>query len=268
MMRLLKPLAVAVALGYAGICAFLYLAQDSMLYYPSAEITSADAEVLFLPSDGLSIKVWRAGNGANALLYFGGNGENVANNIPRFAGLYESSTVYFMNYRGFGGSDGEPDEVGFYNDAAALFDFVSSRHANVSIIGRSLGSGVATWLAAERPVSRLVLVTPFDSVEKVASRNYPFVPISLLLRDKYRSIDRVDRISAPVLILVADQDVVVPHAHTMALASQFPPSQLRLRTIDSSNHRSIARSPSYAAALEEFLAPALESSAQSRSSAQ
>lgn len=267
MTRFLKPLVVFLTLGYLGICAFLYVAQDSMLYYPSSNVTNADAAVFILSSEGLSIKVWRAGTGENALLYFGGNGENVANNIPRFAPLYESSTVYFMNYRGFGGSDGEPDEHGFYRDAAALYDLVSSNHANVSIIGRSLGSGVATWLAAERPVDKLVLVTPFDSVESVASRNYPFVPVSLLLRDKYRSIDRVQQISAPVLILVADHDVVVPHAHTMALASQFPPTQLRLRTIDNSDHRSISRSPSYVAAIEEFLTPAQEGSAQSQLSA-
>lgn len=257
MIRSLLPLLLIAAFAYGGLCAYLFAAQDTLLYFPTAEVHSDDAEALGFENDGETLKVWKVGEGRNALLYFGGNAENVAYGAEEFAGLLPDTAVYLHNYRGYGGSSGEPDEAAFYSDAVVLFDRLSERHAEISVIGRSLGSAVATWLAAKRPVSRLVLVTPFDSIASVAKEIYPLAPVDLLLRDQYRSIDYVPEITAPVLVLVADDDRVIPYRNTMALVSRFPPSQLRVRTISNSNHNTISRSPAYVEALREFLQPSL-----------
>lgn len=255
--RGMRGLLLMLLLAYGGMCAWLYAAQDELLYFPTAEVHSARAETLQLRNDGETLKVWKVGEGSHALIYFGGNAENVAYNIPAFADMLPDTAVYLHNYRGYGGSSGVPDEAAFYSDAALLFDEIRGQHDSISVVGRSLGSGVASWLAAERPVARLVLVTPFDSVASVAQRAYPFAPVGLLLRDKFVSVDYVSRIEAPVLVLAAEDDGIVPRSNTMALVDRFPPQQVRLRTIDGTTHNSISRSPDYASALREFLQPPL-----------
>ncbi len=255
--RGIPGLLLMLLLAYGGMCAWLYAVQDGLMYFPTAEVQSRSAEALELRNDGETLKVWKVGDGSNALLYFGGNAENVAYSIPAFAGLLPDTAVYLHNYRGYGGSSGEPGESAFYSDAALLFDEIRGRHDSVSVVGRSLGSGVASWLAAERPVARLVLVTPFDSIANVAQRAYPFAPVGLLLRDKFASVDYVSRIEAPVLVLAAEDDGIIPRGNTMALVDRFPPRQVRLRTIDGTTHNTISRSPDYARALREFLQPPL-----------
>ncbi len=256
MKRTLPRLLALLLLGYAGLCGWLYAAQDTMLYFPTAPAEARDADALLFEHDGESLRVWQVGAGSRALLYFGGNAENVAWTASEFSGLLADTAVYLPEYRGYGASSGEPGEAAFYRDAAFLYDRVAGQHADIALVGRSLGSGVAAWLAAERPVTRLVLVTPFDSLEAVAQGAYPFVPVSMLLRDKYPSIERVPDIAARTLVLVADEDRVIDYGRTMALVSRFPPDQVRVMTVAHTNHNTISRSPAYREALRDFLAGA------------
>lgn len=253
MIGVIGRLAGIALLAYTGICTYMYLVQDDLLYYPTPEVTSDLAHDVRLSHDGEILKIWRLGDGRNAILYFGGNGENVAGNVPRFAGAFGDTAVYFMNYRGYGGSSGTPAEDALYRDAAFLFDYVRERHAAAAVIGRSLGSGVAVWLAANRPVSALVLVTPFDSVEQVARDAYPFLPVSLLLKDRYASVDRAPDIDVPVLILMAADDTVIPNRNTRALASAFSPDLLEFETIGGVGHNTISSSPRYMQQLSAFV---------------
>jgi pimeloyl-ACP methyl ester carboxylesterase len=253
LVRILKGLAVVAILIYAGLCALLYLTQDSLLYHPSAEVSDATAEDLRLRHDGVTLKVWKAGDGTRAIVYFGGNAENVAFNIPGFNGAVADTATYFVNYRGYGGSTGSVNEQAMYRDAAFVFDYVQARHREVAVIGRSLGSGVAVWLASERPATRLVLVTPYDSIVKVAQSVYPFFPLALLMKDKFRAINRVSRIDAPVLILAASHDEVIPYGNTLALADAFRPGQVQVHLIPETSHNSISQSPDYMRAIAGFL---------------
>lgn len=253
MTRALLRFSLVGLLAYAGLCAYLYVAQDSMLYFPTAEVTAPRTEVIALYNDTERLKIWKVGNGTHAVLYFGGNGENVANNIDGFDGLLEDATFYLANYRGYGGSSGRPGEAAFVADAALLYDTVRPQHATVSVIGRSLGSGVATWLAANREVTKLILVTPFDSVENVASQVYPYVPVSLLLRDKFRSVDYAPAITAPVLVLLAGTDSVIPHQHAIKLVNEFPESQVTVRTLSRTTHNTISRADAYYPSIRQFL---------------
>ncbi|MEX1266413.1 MAG: alpha/beta fold hydrolase [Woeseia sp.] len=253
-MATLIRLSLIAVLVYTASCSWLYLGQDALLYYPTPESTRSDADALRLSHDDETLKVWKAGDGEAAVIYFGGNAEDVGFNIPSFTRDIPDATHYFVNYRGYGGSTGSPEEAANYRDAAYVFDYVSERHEQVSVIGRSLGSGIAVWLAAERPVARLVLITPFDSIEAVARNAYPWVPVSLLLKDKYRAVDRVPDVEAPVLILVAEADSIIPQERSVALARAFDESQACLQVIRNAGHNTIGRSRDYLRLIGDFLA--------------
>jgi fermentation-respiration switch protein FrsA (DUF1100 family) len=119
-----------------------------------------------------------------------------------------------LSYRGYGGSSGAPTEVGLIDDALAAYAFAVARYPAERIVlwGESLGSGVAVALAAEKPVARVVLQSPFTSAADIAARRYWFVPVRQLMKDQYRSDLRIGKVTAPVLVLHGDRDDVVPMA--------------------------------------------------------
>ena len=131
-----------------------------------------------------------------------------------------------MHYRGYGGSAGAPSEAALLEDARTLFDQVHARHADVVAMGRSLGTGVAVRLASERPVSRLVLVTPYDSLQDIAVRQYPYFPVRWLLRERFDSGRVAARVTAPTLILAADGDEVIPRESTKKESDSTSPYML------------------------------------------
>jgi pimeloyl-ACP methyl ester carboxylesterase len=240
---------------YVGFCVFVYAAQRNAIYYPTPEVQVPDAADMRLESDGETLKIWRLANGggSNAIIYFGGNAEEVSGNIPDFKRYFPEHNIYLANYRGYGGSTGSPSEAGLYKDALVLFDEIRSHYTSISVIGRSLGSGVATYLAALREVDRLVLITPFDSIEHVARKALPVLPVSLLLKDKFDSVGRVAEIEAPVLVVTAEYDEVIPRRHSVALAEAFPESQVTVEVIPDAGHNTIGMSPQYAHVLSTFM---------------
>jgi hypothetical protein len=239
---------------YAAICGSLYALQRSLLYFPTAEAYSVHAQELRVAVAGATLKVWELPDaGDKAIIYFGGNSEDVAANIDEFAVAFPNTAVYLVNYRGYGGSTGVPTEKALLADAEAVFDLVRASHARVAVIGRSLGSGVAVHLASVRDVSKLALVTPFDSVASVAQRHFAIVPVRWLLEDTFDSLRKVPRVRAPVFVLLAERDRVIPRAHSERLFAAFKPGQAQRREIPGTNHDSISRSPEYLTALASFL---------------
>lgn len=242
-----------IVLAYAGIAALLYISQRSLLYMPTPENTAFDEESIRLQSGGETIKIWRIGSGTNALVYFGGNAEDVAWNIPEFRQYFPGHTVYLVNYRGYGGSTGKTTESGLVEDALNIYDMVRRNHEKISIMGRSLGSLVAVQLAAERKLHRLVLITPFDSVLNMAKDIYPIFPVSFLLKDKFDAAARLNEIRAPVLILVAEKDGIIPRERTNAVIDAMPANQVTVRIIEHATHNDIQNSASYTDALISFI---------------
>ena len=172
-----------------------------------------------------------------------------------FTRALPSHTVYLVAYRGYGASDGEPTETHLLADALALHDDIAKRHAggHVAVAGRSLGSGVATFVAAERRVPALVLVTPFDSLAAVAQAHYPMFPVGLLLRDRYDSALRLPRHQGRLLVLRAGQDQVVPPAHTDGLLKALGrPAQVV--EFPAAGHDDLSLDPAYWSAIGDFLA--------------
>jgi pimeloyl-ACP methyl ester carboxylesterase len=139
-----------------------------------------------------------------------------------------------------------------FGDALALYDDVRTRQADIAVVGRSLGSGVATWLASQRPLSRLVLVTPFDSIARIAQHRFPLLPAALLMEDKYESWRYAPAVHCPALVIEAQNDEVIPAASTARLMQAFSPVPKFIR-IDGVGHGSIVGDPRYAAAVTDFL---------------
>jgi len=172
------------------------------------------------------------------------------------AGKFAGWSLLLVNYRGYGESEGKPGETALFADALAIHDHARSRAdvdpERIVAMGRSLGTGVAVHLAAERKLRGVILVSPFDSLLAVASRHYPFLPVSLMLRHRFDSLSRAPQIEAPLLALVAADDRVVPVSHSRVLfdAWRGPKTWLEIPRAD---HDSIAGDPAFWNAIAEFL---------------
>jgi pimeloyl-ACP methyl ester carboxylesterase len=248
---LLLGTVAAMIVAWSG---WLYATQRSQIYFPTPETESAIAQVLWIDSAGERLKVWAVERpGPRALLYFGGNADEVAGHIETFVAAFPEHSLYLVNYRGYGGSSGRPSEIGLAKDALAVFDHVKLRHADVSVMGRSLGSGVAVQLAAARPVSQLVLVTPFDSLVNVAKEHFGWLPVGLLMRDRYESASRAREVKAPVLIVIAGEDEIIPERRSRALAAAFAPGQVQVVVVPGVGHNTLDLSPEYLQAVVAFL---------------
>jgi hypothetical protein len=242
------------AFVYFCFCLYLYLFQRSFIYFPTPAIDRAPAEELWFDTDNERIRIWRLHAAEpDAILYFGGNAEDVSLNIQDFSEWFPEQAVYLVNYRGYGGSTGSPGETALFSDAEAIFDLANGRHPNVSVIGRSLGAAVAVNLAAGRDVARLALITPFDSLARLARDFYPIFPTSVLLKDKYDSLGRANRIRAPVLIIVAEQDEIIPRDSSERLAGAIAESLVTLIVMESTSHNTVGTSPAYGRTLQAFM---------------
>ena len=250
--QVLLGLVLVAAILYAGLCAVVFLFQRSMIYFPRSSPNQYGATAMPLPVGAETVEVsTRPSPGPDALLYFGGNGEDVSQAMPGFSAAFPHHAIYLMHYPGYGASTGSPSEQGILADALAVFDRVHADHPNVLVIGRSLGSGVAVHLASERPVSRLVLVTPFDSLAGVAAYHYPYLPVRWLLRDRFESWRYAPQVTAPTRVIIAGDDEVIPRASTDRLLLHFNSGIASYVVIPGVDHNSISDSPDYLPLLAE-----------------
>jgi len=234
------------ALVYLGFCAVLFLIQRSLIYLPQPGSGGNDATTIILPTAAARVLVsTRPKNGPRALIYFGGNAEDVSLSMPSFSVGFPESAIYLLHYRGYGGSSGKPSEKALFADALTLFDEAHAEHPDVDVVGRSLGSGVAVYVASLRPVTRLVLVTPFDSLEELAAAQFPYVPVRWLMLDKYESWRYAPSVTAPTLIIAAEHDEIVPRASTALLQSRFKGGVATLQVIGGTGHNSISYRAEY-----------------------
>ncbi len=251
--RFLLRFAIAIVLIYLLACIALYTVQRSLLYFPQPMIAAPDAQSISIPANGNLLHGWVVNPGQpDAIIYFGGNGERVERDVDFFRTMLPSYSVYLVPYRGYGPNAGEPTEAGLYADALAEYAWVRARHAHVAVMGRSLGTGVATFLASRGAVARLVLVTPYDSIANIAQDRYRIFPIPLLLKDRYESWRRAGSIKAPVLIVLADGDQVVPRGNSDVLIDHFHPKPTVV-VIPHANHNNLTNSATYVQAIEGFM---------------
>jgi len=263
---------ITIVLGAAiGLSALLYFSQNRLIFLrqpapisPPQATGLAISEVHIATFDGLSLRGWLARSSAAPqerlplAIYFGGNAEEVST-ITGLASRIPGWSVLAVNYRGYGGNAGEPSQRALYADALSVFDWAAGRTdfdpTRIAAIGRSLGSGVAVYLAAKRPLAKLVLVTPFDSLRAVAQHHYPYLPVSLLLRHPFDSIEHAASISTPMLIIAAQKDSIVPSARSRALFAQWRGPKT-WREFSGADHNDLDADPRYWETIATYLAEA------------
>ncbi len=236
-MRIVLSLLLLVLAVYVAICALVFLRQRSMIYYPQA---FDGGTVLALGGDARVGVTLHEQPGPSAVIYFGGNAEAVGYSLPELQAAFPGQALYLMHYRGYGATPGEPTEAGLFADAQALYEHVRAQHPQVTVVGRSLGSGIATRLASMKAVDRLVLVTPYDSMAGAASHHFPWLPVRLLLRDRYDSASYAPKVNAPTTILAAERDEVIPRASSEALYRSFRPGLATFRVVPGVGHNDIS----------------------------
>jgi fermentation-respiration switch protein FrsA (DUF1100 family) len=243
-MIVVKWIAILLVTGYLAGLVALYVRQRDMLFpIPPVGRTVPDQaglpqaeEHLLTTSDGEKVIVWHvpARPGRPVILYFHGNGDFLAGLVPRFKAMTADGTgLVALSYRGYAGSNGTPSEDGLLRDAAAAHAFAAARYAADRIVawGFSLGTGVAVALASEQPVGKLILEAPFTAIVDVAAAHFPFVPIRLLMRDRFRSDQRIARVKVPLLVMHGTSDQTIPIAfgeRLFALANE-PKRLVRLQ---------------------------------------
>jgi fermentation-respiration switch protein FrsA (DUF1100 family) len=258
-----KWLLIAALVGYVGLVALLYVTQRALQYFPERFRTAPAAaglpqaeEVVLDTADGERVIAWHLPPRGDkpVILYFHGNGASLRWRADRYRALTADGTgLIALSYRGYGGSSGRPTEAGLINDALAAYAFAIVRYqaARIALWGESLGSGVAVALAAEHPVSRVILESPFTSAADVGATRYWFVPVRLLMKDQFRSDLRVGKITAPVLVIHGDRDWIVPIALGERLYGLINAPKRFVRLADAGHNDLGARSVE---AAREFLA--------------
>ena len=243
-----------VAFAYAAFCLALFALQRSLIYFPQPrEIKAPQSTMILHVEDAELVVTVRPHTGPKAIVYFGGNAEDVSLNLPSFAEAFPDHALYFLHYRGYGGSSGTPSEEAIQHDALALFDKVRAEYPDIAVIGRSLGTGVAVRLSSQRSPSRLILITPYDSLREIAANQIPYAPVKWLLRDKFDSGKYASEITIPTAIIAAENDEVIPGASTKKLFERFSNGIASMKVIPATGHNTISDSSEYLAAIHVAL---------------
>lgn len=253
--KVIAVFVIVLAALYGALCAYAYSKQREMLYYGWATTANAAGTDFVLERPGATLRGWVVNPGqADALVYFGGNAERVEGLRSELASALPGRTTYLVAYRGYGASTGEPSEATLAPDAVAVFDAVRKRHpgGRIAVVGRSLGSAVASHVAGARPVERLALVTPFVDMACPAAEHFPMLPVRWLLQERWEASRALRGHEAPLLVLRAGRDEVVPAACTDALLAALPKAP-RVEAFPEANHDSISDDPRYWQSLIEFL---------------
>lgn len=242
--------AVVIALigAYALACIALYSAQRWLLFRPPSDASAIGAGLALelvetRASDDVVVHAaYVAGkNGMPTIAWLHGNGEDIGGDVARMLDLrdHEGFGGLAIEYRGYGLSraSGAPSERGLYADVEAGLRWLSEKgiaRDRTILVGRSLGSGVATEMAARGLVDALVLVSPFTSIPDVAAIEYPLMPVHLLGRDRFETLAKAPRVTARTLVIHGDHDELVPYAMGVAVSAAIPHG--KLLTVEGGHH--------------------------------
>ena len=243
-----------IILLYLSVAAFLYFNQHNLLYHPTPKVKSEFKTIKFKDGNILINAYVLNEDKKDAIIVFGGNNDSMAEVAKVFNNEFKNYSIYLLDYRGYGLSEGKPSQEAIFKDALKLYDYVFKKHKNINIIGRSLGTSVASYVASKRDVKKLVLVTPFDSILNIAKERYFFLPVSLLVKDKYESINFIKDIKAKTLILIASNDKIVSSKRSGNLIKHFKKYNKDFEVVKfNSGHNDIVEDKNYFKLIKEFL---------------
>lgn len=223
--RGLTKFLIAAAIAYSMAAGYMYLNQRSFVFVPSGDLVAPEDKGLQNVSvetvqlaDGTQTTVWTAEpaeDGLPTVIYFHGNSSNLSGRWQRFKMILDSGYgLYAPTYRGYAGSEGSPSETAIISDALEHFDRAAAAGTPIIVHGESLGTGVATAVAAERPdAGLLVLEAPYTALVDMAFESYPWLPVGLLMKDPMKTRDRIGKVETPVLIIHGTEDSIIPVEH-------------------------------------------------------
>ncbi len=231
-------LLITITTLYIGVIVIMTIFQRQLLYLPNKDIGTPEqyglsgfSEESIKTSDNVTIQTWfrPAKEKLPTILYFHGNASHIGNR----AGIYSALAgkgfgVLAVSYRGYGKSEGTPNEQGLYNDGRAAIKFLTTNKNiplnNIIIYGESLGTGVSTQMASEYKVGAVVLQAPYTSVSGRAAEIYFFIPVKLVMADHFDSLSKIDKITSPLLIVHGEMDETIPirHGKTLLEAANQP----------------------------------------------
>jgi len=262
--RLTAPLALL-----AGLLAFAPMAQfaDRLVYFPTrvhdggtpAALGLAYEDVALTASDGVRLHAWYvpAPSATRTLLFLHGNAGNISHRLDKLAVFSDlGASVLLLDYRGYGHSEGKPDEAGTYRDAEAAYEWLRGRGVaveNLVAYGESLGGPIATDLAARRPVGGLILESAPSSILAVARYHYPLLPVGMFLSARYDALSKIGAVHAPLLVLHSPDDDIVPFSMAEQLYAAANPPKRLVRLRGGHNDNFIVAAETYRAAVNDFL---------------
>lgn len=263
-------------LGYGSMVALMYGAQTSLIF-PGTKLPSRPLDQPFQPKRmviepeegtrlaGMMFAPPEDRSSEGLLIAFGGNAQDAESLGQELAEAFPDMHVVVFHYRGYGESIGEPSETGLFADALAIHDHLVGELAPKAVfaLGISLGSGIAGHLSKQRTLRGIFLVTPYDSIEAVARQAYPWLPVSLLLKHRFRTVDAMAGNDTPVAIIAAENDRVIKPERTEALRKTI--GNLVFDRMIAGGHADIYAMPAYQEALRAALA-ALKAAGDARSS--
>jgi len=266
----MKPM-VFIAVVVLGLCLgsliYLYLVQDRLLYFPMSRISATPADIglsfeaiNLTTTDGVKLSGWfiPSENARGVVLFFHGNAGNISHRLDSIEVFHRLGlSVFIIDYRGYGLSEGKPSEQGTYLDAEAAWHYlVEEQHIlpeQIVLFGRSLGGAVAVWLAQQHTPGVLILESTFTSVPDVGAKHYPFLPIRWLSRFQYNSLERLPTIQCPILIIHSPDDEIVPYNHGQQLFAAAPEPKAFLSLTGGHNEGFLITGQTYEAGLANFI---------------
>lgn len=271
--KMLINLGIILFLTYSVILLIMYFKQDRMLYFPEREIsrTPGDvnlgySEISFRTKDGINISGWYipAENEKGILLFCHGNAGNISHrldSIKIFNGLHLS--VLIFDYRGYGKSEGKPSEIGTYLDAEAAWDYLTDikqkSPEKIIIFGRSLGGAVAAEIALRKNPAGLIIESGFTSVSDIGTKLYPWLPVRLISKFRYSTIDKIRLIKCRKLIIHSPEDEIIPFEHGRSLYETASPPKEFLVIKGAHNEGFLTSGNTYKEGLKTFLEKCLSS---------
>lgn len=224
-LRFLLRIIGAAMILYIAVVAVAYFNQRSFLYHPDTKrYTPAQAgledfqEVAIDIPEAHLVSWWRppADPDEPIIIAFHGNGGALADRAGHYADIAgKDFGLLTVGYPGYGGNGGEPSEAAFFKTALANYDWLIGqgyKAQNIVILGQSMGTGVAVWLAEKRPSAGLVLQSPYTSIVDMAAIQMPFIPAKLLLKDRFDSLSRISGIKVPIGWIHSRKDELIPFA--------------------------------------------------------
>ena len=208
---------------YFFVIIFTYIFQRSLLYHPSENNYSSDKIVVEIEKvkiktrDDIELISWyhkKNSKDYKTIIFFHGNAGSLKNRIHKINHFKDMDVNFLLvAWRGFSGNKGYPTESGLYEDARSAVEWLQYKgvkEENIIIYGESLGTGVAVEIAQNRSFAGIILESPFTSMIDAGKDKYPFLPVKLLLKDKYESNKKIKNVTSPILIMHGEIDNIVP----------------------------------------------------------